>query len=417
MLSKLGLPLPLDPSQKLPFRLSTLAAAEFLLVLSYAIQSLPGRLSIFVPTACICLWMLACTRADFPPANHPLGWRVGIGCRVASIFLFASTSVLEKVMVGSAEKRKHSNGDSVLRNLWSGVQTWFNPRCINTASEPRSSLPPRPHITNRRSSFVIRQLLWGSFHFFLMDISTTLLHFYDIRRQTPLAPKSSLDFAFNHKFGLLTSVSYFGTLYTTLSYMHYALSAFSVGLGITNPCDWPPLFNFTFEACTLRKFWGTFWHQMFRRIFTTHADFFSELLHLPPDSQITRYFKLFCSFGLSALLHLGGDGLALQSVSKSGCVKFFMLQAAAIVLEDNIIGLTSKLPAQRNLRRLLGCLSVLIWFGSTLPIWIDPLLDAGYVDTLNQGYFSPAMGLWKGVWFRQEFNTRIWDEIFRVQNH
>lgn len=44
------------------------------------------------------------------------------------------------------------------------------------------------------------------------------------------------------------------------------LSLVAVGMGLSQPADWPPLYGRIRDVTTVRLFWGSFWHQSIRRV-------------------------------------------------------------------------------------------------------------------------------------------------------
>ena len=122
------------------------------------------------------------------------------------------------------------------------------------------------------------------------------------------------------------------------------------------------------------------WHQMLRRILTSHVNFIANVLHLPRGT-FTTYFKLFATFFLSGLLHAIGDYILLQNFSQGTSIQFFLLQAVGITFEDAIIALASRLGyKESNAFKLIGFAWVFAWFPFSLPMWLDPQMHAGLID-------------------------------------
>ncbi|KAH6904701.1 membrane bound O-acyl transferase family-domain-containing protein [Coprinopsis sp. MPI-PUGE-AT-0042] len=150
----------------------------------------------------------------------------------------------------------------------------------------------------------------------------------------------------------------------------------SVLLGFSGPTGWPTLTGCVTESYTLRRFWGTFWHQLLRRVLTRHSEFYAKVLNLPRGTPRT-YFKLFVTFFLSGVIHHAGD-YTMRQDWKGYSIQFFTVQAAGITLEDVVIGLGKRWGARRNwLMQSLGYAWVIIWFAYWHPYWIEPQLSAG----------------------------------------
>lgn len=80
---------------------------------------------------------------------------------------------------------------------------------------------------------------------------------------------------------ILDSVAQLEASHALLSILFVAI------LRVDEPEEWPPLFGSPFEAYTLRRFWGRFWHQLFSPI----AIAWAELLLSSLFSQMPLWFK------------------------------------------------------------------------------------------------------------------------------
>ncbi|KAL6231685.1 hypothetical protein BDW75DRAFT_243679 [Aspergillus navahoensis] len=86
--------------------------------------------------------------------------------------------------------------------------------------------------------------------------------------------------------------------------MNYTLaSILGVLSGLTDPKDWPPLFGDISMVTTVRYFWGLYWQQLLRRMFTGWGDGLARLLGLPSRGRVTGYFKLYVAFAISAFFY------------------------------------------------------------------------------------------------------------------
>lgn len=123
-------------------------------------------------------------------------------------------------------------------------------------------------------------------------------------------------------------------LYTSV---HDALGLVHVGLGLDEPCDWPPLFGKLSEAYTIRRFWGCFWHAIVRRTFTGYSQLVSRIVGVPRKGPVSRAWTVVFVFTLSGVVH----GLATRRVGfKCGFLDdlwWFLLNAAAILGEELVI--------------------------------------------------------------------------------
>ncbi|KAG9230880.1 membrane bound O-acyl transferase family-domain-containing protein [Amylocarpus encephaloides] len=171
--------------------------------------------------------------------------------------------------------------------------------------------------------------------------------------------------------------------------MNYALaSVISVLFGICSPKDWPPLFGRIQDVTTVRDFWGSFWHQLIRKVFASYGAALVRftsglflgyggaiiaLLGLPPQNTIISYFKLYSSFAISGATH----GLMTWAMPANPDHTFndrfltvftcFVGNAVAMNFEDIVMGIYHKRGGTREKRlwkSVLGYTWVTCW------IWI-----------------------------------------------
>ncbi|EJT96882.1 hypothetical protein DACRYDRAFT_119709 [Dacryopinax primogenitus] len=285
-------------------------------------------------------------------------------------------------------------GSPLARAEWAIGLLFLNPRGIGWNFEPRHALPPHPE--EGRLDFVLRQAQRGVLAFLWFDLMGTIA-----RTDTALQVGGSV---LNQGLGgrAMYTVWWFTTVSSGFIVSHSMLAAFSVGLGIYQPSDWPNLFGGVKYMYTLRKFWGRGWHHNLRRFLVSTADFLTlQVLHLQPSSQLASYSQLYLAFLLSGLVHFCGSYALLRSPSLAlSTLQFFALQPLVITLEDGAIALGKRLGISPGVDvRILGytwtaaCLTVMA------PYWLDPLVHAGLADPGEQKSFSVVQGLWRGEWF------------------
>ena len=139
------------------------------------------------------------------------------------------------------------------------------------------------------------------------------------------------------------------------------------------------------------------WHQMLRKLVTSHADFVTRQLRLPKNT-FTTCFKLFIAFFVSGLIHHSAEYVIYQKWAGRS-MEFFLLQAVAITCEDIVISLATRagFSSKRNrFYKFIGFVWVFAWFTYTLPIWLDKMIHAGMMD--DGWNYSLILGLWRGDW-------------------
>ncbi|KAI1905967.1 hypothetical protein LOZ12_006416 [Ophidiomyces ophidiicola] len=179
--------------------------------------------------------------------------------------------------------------------------------------------------------------------------------------------------------------------------MNYTLaSILAVFLGLSEPKDWPPLFGDISKVTTVRYFWGTYWQQLLRTMFTGWGNGLARLLGLPPHTNISSYFKLYVAFAISGLFH------ALMTYTMPSTAqhtfddrfllvfKGFFIQAFIVHIEDIILWAYRKLTGDTHgergktsadkKRKMWKTLLGYIWV--TACIWYSlQLVGDGYLKT------------------------------------
>ncbi|GAQ03679.1 hypothetical protein ALT_1000 [Aspergillus lentulus] len=151
-----------------------------------------------------------------------------------------------------------------------------------------------------------------------------------------------------------------------------------VVLGISTPESCRPGFGRVRDACTIRGFWGKFWHQSFRWPLTSVGSYVArDVLRLPRPSLLERYTNIFFTFFTSGVLHLACDAILGVPPSMSGAMPFFCLFPLAIMLEDGAQEVWRRATGQSPgavpfWQRLVGFLWVGSWMCATSPWYLYP---------------------------------------------
>ncbi|EAL89236.1 Acetyltransferase pyr8 [Aspergillus fumigatus] len=151
-----------------------------------------------------------------------------------------------------------------------------------------------------------------------------------------------------------------------------------VVLRISAPESCRPSFGRVRDACTIRGFWGKFWHQSFRWPLTSVGSFVArDVLRLPRPSLLERYTNIFFTFFTSAVLHLACDAILGIPPSGSGAMPFFCVVPLAIMFEDGVQEVWRRVtgPSQGAVpfwQRLVGFLWVGSWMYATSPWYLYP---------------------------------------------
>lgn len=130
---------------------------------------------------------------------------------------------------------------------------------------------------------------------------------------------------------------------------------------------------------------------MFRQTFSSPAKFLVDrVLHLTNHRLVARYAKIFATFFLSGLLHLVVDLALGMSLSESGAVRFFCMQAVEIMLEDGVQamyrrmrGTESALPPS-GWARTLGYVWVVAFLSWSTPMYAYPAIRRNHGDAKDR---------------------------------
>lgn len=126
-------------------------------------------------------------------------------------------------------------------------------------------------------------------------------------------------------------------LYTVTTWIHSTIAVATVATGAYPPGGWPPLYGNLFQVWSLRRFWGRFWHQMMQYKLLATADWgVYTVLGIHRGGLTARYAHLFSVFFTSGLCHVLMDIIGPIKLSETYALRFFVLQAVGITIEDGI---------------------------------------------------------------------------------
>ncbi|KAF7368734.1 BTB domain-containing protein [Mycena venus] len=284
--------------------------------------------------------------------------------------------------------RNIENAPLKTRIKWA-LQLFCNTRGVGWAHEPRFVFASRAPPNTSRINFILQQLARLCLCLLLFDLAN--LH-------AQWNPAFSLRLgmvAAGWRWRLVGTVVWAVGAGTAILAAHCTLSILAVGLCLSRPQDWPPLFGSLGDVTSVRRFWSRGWHQLLRRSLCAHGKFISHtLLQLPPKSVAASCVQICSAFALSGLAHYLGESMPI-GFGRSGSLIFFGLQPPAIALEVLFAALFQRvgivLPSPVG--KALGLAWVVGWFTLTLPIMQDPLLQTGEME--SRVNISLITGLWR----------------------
>ncbi|RHZ58543.1 hypothetical protein CDV55_101321 [Aspergillus turcosus] len=270
-----------------------------------------------------------------------------------------------------------------------GVRTPWQAKKI--PSHP-AYLARQPKAPISRSAFLMRQAAILVWLYLFLNCTTYLASEDSSRLSRPVYGLGYLDVSKEEwRNRIMTSLLFwFSFLRAAVDIDYRTASILCVGIGLDSPEDWPPLFGRAKEAYTLRNFWGTYWHQMFRWPLTATSNYLArDLLALPRPSLLERYTNIFFVFLLSGVMHVVSDLFMGIPLSQSTSLLFFCSMPLGIIIEDAVQAAWSRLTGSHPPKKissvvidgcsvpcwhkLVGFIWVCSWLSLTTPVWLYPM--------------------------------------------
>ncbi|KAF7291773.1 hypothetical protein HMN09_01236900 [Mycena chlorophos] len=352
-------------------------------VLALAARPSPYRRLYFIPLLALAIYGAALSSGS-PLLDYFLGNFLFITLFGASDWILLTDVQRELYFLNAKEgQQQQIAADSSFRERVSwALRLLGNPRGVGWAHEARHASPARPPPTTKPWTFVFSQLLTALFAVLLAEAMNLFNQahtpsLYANRDGPGLAGPGS---------GTSLGERYANVLLFAVPFVAWSLiipgslsDAVSVATGSMHPQDCPPATGSLEKLFTLRNFWGRVWHQQNRRFLASHGRFFAHrILRLPRGTYLSAYTQLFVAFFVSGMMHYIPEYMTLRNWG-GGALRFFLMQALAILVEDRVLALGRQVVGSANTRRwkLLGYLWVWTWFAWTLPGWVDPLARTG----------------------------------------
>ncbi|GME48372.1 tri7-like toxin biosynthesis protein [Neofusicoccum parvum] len=197
---------------------------------------------------------------------------------------------------------------------------------------------------------------------------------------------------------LIATLSYWFSGFLLLLTVSNTLAILLVLTNLSTPADRPPLFGALPAAHSLRRFWGTLWHQCLRRGLTGHADLVADrLLRAPRGTRASRYARLFAAFLLSGLVHRACERGMGVPPADGGALLFFPLQALGILAEDAVQAVVGR-RVRARVGRAVGYVWVVVFLAWSSPVWFYPQQRVGTDPELLMPVrlFGPLVRVVKG---------------------
>ncbi|KAI1390764.1 membrane bound O-acyl transferase family-domain-containing protein [Hypoxylon trugodes] len=175
-------------------------------------------------------------------------------------------------------------------------------------------------------------------------------------------------------FRVIAVTVYWINTYLFNLFMIEVASFVSVLTGITTPDQCRPLYGPIKEAWSIRQFWGTSWHQMFRRGIQGISDLANDAFFIPRGTLLSRYFRLTVSFAISGLIHFSADMSMRIPLAEAGSMAFFLAQPLGIMIEDAVQHVYKKqgIKFLRGYEHILGYVWLIAFQLWITPTWFYP---------------------------------------------
>ncbi|KAG5970703.1 hypothetical protein E4U55_001509 [Claviceps digitariae] len=179
----------------------------------------------------------------------------------------------------------------------------------------------------------------------------------------------------------------------------------------------------------LAGWWGSWWHQTFRRLFISPSVYLQKKGYLKRGTLAADLFGLFVSFFQSGLLHAAGSYTSLPQSKPMNQFWFFLLQGLGILVQQYLAqALRCVAPDMpRAMKRCGNFAFCILWLFITVPpfmgdisacgVWLHEAMPVsvlrllGLGPVLSYGYADNAWWRWdKEYWFKL-YDAKHWWEV------
>ncbi|KAI1820254.1 membrane bound O-acyl transferase family-domain-containing protein [Xylaria intraflava] len=231
--------------------------------------------------------------------------------------------------------------------LWAAV-LMFNMRGIGWNYQVKNVPSLSARSTRSRLSFVATRLVAAAYYLFMIDffghVSANIFYTNEQTLQPGEVDSKYLTIWDDRSliWSFVRALTFAMQPYYGIQLQYTVFSIGAVALGISKPANWPPSFGPMSGTTSIRKFWGTYWHQTLRRMFSAWTQAFRDACGFKQGTLLSKYSQLWLTFAISGCGHAASI-LILPSPKHitteertTGLIVFFLWQAAIITLEDFI---------------------------------------------------------------------------------
>jgi hypothetical protein len=224
-------------------------------VLFYAALVIPRvyiRRFLFIPILLLSVFITLYTTTGIGFGDFGIGTSLGASLFLASDYLLLCSDVQDDIRF-EGQKEGMRSRPLMERMVWA-LRLNLNLRTVGTNVEPTTHIPPRPSKTESRQTYILKQLLWvalyGPLRYAAVEFNKWNPRF-SREPSTLSVPRDGFPWWWR-----ITILSFVVEVYLGMTATYSVMSMLSVGLKMSKPHDWPPVFTSPLEAYTLRRYWG-----------------------------------------------------------------------------------------------------------------------------------------------------------------
>ncbi|KAH7144253.1 hypothetical protein B0J13DRAFT_41152 [Dactylonectria estremocensis] len=186
-----------------------------------------------------------------------------------------------------------------------------------------------------RTSFVVTSLARAALVYLTLDAVILIGKTADIDREWAWAGPTIASMSLRV---LLMGLS----VYSSMALQFEIAAGISVGLGISQPEDWPPLFGSIADGYTVANVWGKVWHGYIRQPVLGFGHATVDSLRVPKGSAGSYFIHLYVAFLISSFFHILGLFMVSEGyLSTRNLIQdmsfFFLAQPPVTMIETFVL--------------------------------------------------------------------------------
>ncbi|MCJ1453678.1 hypothetical protein MMC28_004026 [Mycoblastus sanguinarius] len=261
------------------------------------------------------------------------------------------------------------------------IRPGFDSAAISINKNDSQFLSEKEALTkqSRRRTYLFKRLFSALTIYALYHLYTQIFHTYQLLEYTDFLPSKQ---TYLRRLSTVTARETFirtglvfhftWSAWAIFTGIHDVLALISVGVGLDDPENWPPLYGSPYQMYSLRRFWGKFWHRLVYRTYTGYGALISQkLFGFRRGSLLDKLLVNFSVFLFSGVIHaLVTFQLGFQCGYWED-VMWFSLNFVAVVVEQAsqaaLLILFGRYARNQALGKAVGSAWVFAFFFWSLP--------------------------------------------------